>query len=320
MFKKTLAILFCLYICFSSQAEATKVEKNTLGTNYSKLKVDNLPIGNTISLKKLVNLPLIVTNNANHSIYVEFSSSVPTKSPEGYQPLKDISWITFDITSATLTAHSKIEVDVQIKIPDDEDLFGSKLHTYLNVHKKPLGRSGFQFGLLMTSHLFFSIAPERNDEALAKALESTTDANFIIQPDRVELFDIKAGQKVDVVNENNEKIVLKNESSKKQTYLLNLVDPKTTLVKPELDSQPRYDVDNVKIKPEEITLNPGKQRDIKIKINVPDTVDFKKGKLLYMLSITSGVPKGAIQQYLRIYLNPKDKTNPEKSKMFLEKK
>ena len=61
MIKRIVIMLVCLTLNLAYLAFA-KPEKVGLGINYSVVKIDNLSINSSVSMTKLVNLPLIVTN------------------------------------------------------------------------------------------------------------------------------------------------------------------------------------------------------------------------------------------------------------------
>ncbi len=304
MLKKAIILGIILNFIFPfSLWAAKKAEKYSgISMNYTKINVGNLPIGKTISMKELANFPLVMGNNYAIPIAVSVYPQRPETPKPGYEAIPDANWIVLDSRAATIPAKGKIQMDVKVNLPDDESLLGRKFQAniIMSTTGDPSAR-GFKYGFKIDGHFLFSVAPGRNEQGLARALKNPADAAYALDPPRVDMFEIVPGKEIQVLTEENKEIVLTNNTSKKQRYLLSSVDPADTDVTPDQGSQFSGNPDEVKIKPDEIKLNPGKSKKIELEINVPKDVDFEKGPLFYLISVTSGVRQG-ITKYINVYL------------------
>lgn len=277
--------------------------KTGLKTNYSKVAVANLPIGQTVSMTQIANAPMIIGNNHEIPVYIQIHTEIPPKPKDGYEPIPDASWVAVEPNGITLPANASAPVDVKITIPNDEKLFGKKYLCHIIIHTEgDPNYSAVRFGTQITGQLMFSIAPEQNVEALDAALKNPADADFEIVPPAVIVENVKPGQKLKVLSETKKKIELINHSKKKQEYWLYAVDPRETGYSM-LNSKKDTNINDVTIVQEQIKLGPGKKKALDIVIQIPQEADFSKEAWAYLISITNGAKQGqGVNRYLAIYL------------------
>ncbi|MCD4814493.1 hypothetical protein K8S19_12485 [bacterium] len=314
--KVSFIVIFSLLIVFSGRAIAETQQKpaaevkSGLKTNYSKINISNLPIGQTISMTEVANAPMIVGNNYNVPVYVEVRTESPKKPRDGYAVIPDPAWIVVEPNGLTVGANSSMQVDVKVSIPDDEKLYGNKYVCKMVVHTGgDPNQKNLRFGAQVAGFFMFSIAPGRNDEALAAALKNPADAAYAIEPPVVVLLDAKPGQKIDLRAPGKKKIELINNSKKTQKYFLYSVNPNDTQYQLLDKSRFAGKVEDVSIRHDQIKLGSGKKKALDITIQVPKDVEMLEEALTYMVSITSGTKEGVVR-YLVIYLGgPAQKQN-----------
>lgn len=313
MLKKSMIIglVMCALLPLAALAE---LDNGGLKSNYSKIFVQNLPIGQTISMKQLANAPLMIGNNFDVPIYVTFKTEIPKKPRDGFMAIPNAGWVQVESAGVTLLAKGKALLDVTITIPDDEKLFEQKYQCDIVMHTQGNPNvQGLRFGFQITGLLLFSIAPGRNEIALQQALNDPADAAYKLEPPQVDIWGVKPGSKIKVLTKEKKEVVLTNRSKKTQKYLLSSVDPGDTTFKPYTGSQFSGDPDQVIIKQDEFKISPGKSRKLKLEVQVPQDVDFTKGPLVYLVLVKSGTRQG-VGRYMAIYCYADKKPEPKEGK------
>lgn len=302
---RTYAVFFlCLLPAMAFAAET----KQGITSNYSLVEIDNLPIGQTISMKQVANLPLKVGSAFGSSVYLMVSVLKPDPPKEGYEQIPDVAWVVPESYGMTIPAFGKAELDVKINIPDDTALLGRKFHVKIDTSMVPLNARGMTFGFGALNNLFFSIAPQPNKEALDAVIEKPLDVDFFIDSQRSDITQAKPGTKRDLINIEGKPATLKNTSDHKQEYFLSPVAGSEVFMLHDVGAQVREDLDNIVIQKDKIVLNPGQTKPLNIQIKVPEDADMEKGPLYYAVSVQSGSEQSA-QKYIQIYLWPKERRN-----------
>lgn len=281
---------------------ATPEPRAGIKSNYSKVFVQNLPIGQTVSMKELVNLPLTISHHYDKPTYVSITTEKPQTPKEGFEAIPDPTWIQVESTGLTLAPHSEAKLDVKVSIPNDESLLGRKFQVFVNVFTPGESFGGaISYGYQIKGNFLFTVAPVRNEEGLKSALEHPSDAAFALFPPRVNLFNVLPGTTVKAISPERKKITITNNSNKRQKFLLASVDPFKTAYSPDPGAQFPGDPDQVDLGQDEISLNPGQTKQLDIKIKVPKGMDFTQNPLVYLISVKSGHIQG-MEKFIEIYL------------------
>lgn len=298
----TLGVVLCM-------AYSVSAAQSGLKTNYTKFIADNLPIGHTLSMKKIANAPMMVGNNYDAPIVITIEPQIPKKLQPGYEAIPDPAWIRIETTSVTVPANSKVDLDVLVSIPDDPKYFGKKFQCDLGIstpgEKETKGM--FHYGFQITGIFLFSVAPGRNEDALASAMKSPANADYSITPPQVVLWNVKAGQTVEVKSQENKWLELANNSKKKQTYWLSSVNPADTGFTVFEGSHFSGNADDVIVPQDEITLRAGAKKALELKIKVPQNADFSSGPLVYLVTVKTGKSQGGVSRYIAVYLYDTEK-------------
>ncbi len=297
---------FVLNACAGQEAGGLKM-------NYSRIVVDNLPIGQPVSMQRLASLPLKLGNGFGFPIEVRVSIAPPAKPRPGYECIPDPLWIRPEVSVVEVPAHGERELDMVISVPDDPALFGRRFHADVVVATKgnPSIRGGVRTGYEITGNLLFSVAPQRNEQALQAALDQPASAAFRLDPPRVDVFDVRAGQALCILGPDQTPVRLINESGAPQTYELEAVASKQSAYKPDDGCQAETDPGDVRMGWPECRLAPGASTNLQVSIQIPSGADLNKGPLLYQVAVRNGASR-KVEQYLKIYVWPGPKPLPER--------
>jgi hypothetical protein len=314
MLKRILFIAFGFFMLFSltfnsawalgKQPEKLKKKHGGMITNYTRTIIRNLPIGNVISMKQVSNMPLTIENRYSFPIYATLETVKPEKMLEDYEAIPDPAWVKMEAEGVTIAAQSKANVDVVIHLPDDEKLLGRKFQVHFEIVSKGDRSGPIQFALRNTGILCFSVASIRDDSILKRAMAKPMNVNFTFVPERISIFNAVPGEKVRIIDEQGKNVILKNNMAKKSKFYLAAAAIEGSLVKPDANAQLDANPNDVLIKPEEVTLNPGQSKEIKIDIQIPKDKDLSKGSLLYLVSVTPSLQRD-VEKFIRIYCHGK---------------
>ncbi|OGV42512.1 MAG: hypothetical protein A2X46_04380 [Lentisphaerae bacterium GWF2_57_35] len=269
--------------------------------NYSKIVVENLPIGRAVSMKKLVNLPLRIGNRFNVPIEALVTIRVPQMPREGYEPIPSVDWVSPEAASVEVPPLVESEIDMTIALPNDEALLGRRFQA--DVIVTTIGNrnlKGVHIGYEITGSLLFSVAPVRNETALQFALENPSDAAFLLDPPRIDLFEMVPGQAVEVLAPLGKPIQLVNKSKSVCSYRLEAISSAQSSYKPDQGSQVG-DPEDIQLGRQDILLDPGASIPLAVSIRVPEHVNLSDGPRLYQVAVRAGKTQ-AIEQYIKIYL------------------
>jgi hypothetical protein len=289
-------------VCFCGAVNAAHAQGG-LRMNYSRIAVDNLPIGHAVSMKRLANLPLKVGNNYDFPIEVQVSIRYPATLRPDYEPVPDTNWVRPEWHAVEVEPGAEREMDMVIMLPDDEGLHGRRFQA--DVHVLTVGKRGVRgvrTGYEITGNLLFSVAPERNDVALHAALENPADGAFVLDPPRVDVFGAAPGLLMPILARGKNPVRLVNGSSETQTYEFEAVPLERSAYNADFGSQP-MDPRGLLLPMSSCTLNSSGGTNLEFAVQVPADADFGKGPLLYLVAVRNGVLR-SVEQYLKVYLWP----------------
>ena len=299
LFVRILFLSGCALLSCSS-AEVLR-EKGGLSANYSKIVVNNLPIGEDVSMMRLVNLPLTIGNRFAIPIDVTVRIRPPSIPRPGYEPIPDTNWVRIESSLLKVPSSGDVATDVIIALPDDESLLGRRFQA--DVIMTTAGNksfNGIHTGYEITGCLLFSVAPVRNAEALQQALQSPANAAFRLEPPRVDVFQVSPGQVVVLTAPDGAPLRLWNESPTSCPYTLEAIPAERSSYKPDPGSR-TGDPQDVRLGFRTCTLEPGAATNLYIAIQPPIDADLKASPRLYQVAVRSGVTQG-VEQYIKIYL------------------
>jgi hypothetical protein len=283
--------------------------------NYTRIFVENLPIGSSISMKKIAKLPLRVTNKFNRPMRLTLRVELPVPpGVKGFAALPDLHWVKTEYQSVTLPAFGEAESDILINLPNDWNLLGKKFQASISASLEDPYGVGLQVGYAATGVFLFSIAPVPNTQALQDVQEHPADATYSIQPPRVDVWNAAFQQTIPIAGPTGEPLRLINQSDKAQTFFLTSVNPAETSFK--LDEGAHFigNVNQVILGEDEIKLGPGQSQSLGIEIHTPAETDFRAGIPAGLIQVASGFRR-SIRQYIVIYLHPNPAKTPAQEKL-----
>jgi len=160
--KRTTRIALPLLLALATPLAASA---GGLRCSVGEVVLENLKIGKAYSLRTLANLPLTLTNTADHAVTVALDPLVPGESElrGGAEAIGSAGWVSVVPETLTLEAGQTGTADVSLAVPDDETLFGRRFQAMVWSHTLPDPNDLISVGL--KSRIIFSVDTERDTGA-----------------------------------------------------------------------------------------------------------------------------------------------------------
>lgn len=268
-----------------------------LSCSVGEVVINNLKIGQTYSLKALANLPLVVTNTSDQPVHILVDALVPDSSELRRQalPIPDANWATAAPDSFDLGSRETKAVEMMLRIPDDESLFGKTFQVTYWSHT--LAQAGDMLAYGLNTRVIFSIDKVRDTTSQVPL----GDQSLSLTPPAMTLEGIVPGREYRLDELLHQPLVVRNTSSQPLSVELRTLNSRQSAT----DLMPGYadllDAATVNLSPSRLTLKPGEQ------VMVTGTVLFAKqarsaGKK-YMCVVSAEVMDLPVktQIYSRVY-------------------
>ena len=146
-------ILVLSIVLFSSSS----VYAGGLSTRFVEVKLEDMELGKTYSVKEEINRPLVVVNTTeDKTIDIEIEPEAPVEYNlvQGYEPIPDLSWIEIEKSYfENVGPNEYAETDIIITIPEDKKYYGKKYQVYIYSHTA--SKATFRMGIM--SRIFLHI-------------------------------------------------------------------------------------------------------------------------------------------------------------------
>ena len=275
------------------------VKAGGLSTSFGDIFIENLQIGETYSTKELINLPLRIKNDSPYETELKVEVMIPGKGDlkEGFEPIPNPFWITFERSTFTITPGGIAETDVFINIPKDKKLKGRQFQVYLHSYTVPKPEKTLQISVGLASRLLFTIAEKegvrrRGDEV----------GVFQVQPQDLFLIDVPLGKKVNVWNQFGKSLKVYNPNKVECRYRIESITLK------EGDSpvrrgfvetpDPKYlTFDNMTIK-----VPPKSSERVFLYLTIPDKPENREKNFMFLVTVKQLTGRIRVTVNSRIYV------------------
>jgi hypothetical protein len=146
----------CLGLIPAGTAGAIGIRLNTFG----EVLVENLAIGESYSMLKLMNQPFEVAYKGDTptNLRLEVKPPLPSELKPGFEAVPDVSWVSLGNSLVAVAANGTYRTDVKITVPKDKKYLGKKYMAFLTVRLLP-PKGGLGVGVELAGKLLFTIAP-----------------------------------------------------------------------------------------------------------------------------------------------------------------
>jgi len=181
-----------------------------MSCSIGEVVVENLKIGHHYSLKALVNLPLLISNNSEQPMRVSVDALVPDVSElrRGAEAIPNIHWASAMPDTIEIPSHSQSATDLRLDIPDRADLLGRRFQVVFWSHNLPQPGQMLAYGL--KSRVIFSIDPVRD----TSVIEPSGEMSVTLMPDVVQFAALVPGHEYRLDQLIGEPIRVRNTSTR----------------------------------------------------------------------------------------------------------
>lgn len=304
--KRTRNVIFTCVILLFLINVPFKVKAGGLSTQLGEVVIENLQIGQTYNLKKLINLQLIVTNASDYAVELKMEVLSPDKSElrQGAEPIPDTAWVKLSQNFFKLSPNGKAISDIILSIPDNNRYLGKKYQVIIWSHTLPGGSGGMFVACGLKSRIILTLDKVR--KAKSEAITSS-DAriDFKLKPEQIFLEKVELGRVYDV--EKNTGIVLKviNPSEREQVFKLQSLKVKNSMATLVEEYQDAPDTSYLKFSENRFVLPPKGAKTIKIYLNFPQKKEYSGKKYMFIIHALAEGEKVTTGVYSRLYASIK---------------
>ncbi|MFH1369141.1 MAG: hypothetical protein ABII64_08445 [Elusimicrobiota bacterium] len=306
-FRKIISFLF-LTSCFLPTASC--LYASGISTNCGEIYLENLKIGQTYSLRQLLGRPFDVTYTGISMADLEIKLALQdVHSPDGFEPIRDASWIRIEKDKFSLDPGQTAETDIFITIPNNPQYMGTKLYCWINPQASPpktkIGDILFGTGLICKLKLIVAAKPPTPEEIrqLKKQMLGQI-MNFAITPERIFLVNIEPGKRYDLKKDLSEMLKIVNTSDFIADIQVNSIEVKKNGLFPPVGYIEAPDPNWLKVKKKKFKMKENTINEIPLEIEIPKSV--KTGESYYfviVIDVTSKIRTS--RYYTKVYVDTK---------------
>lgn len=182
---------------------ATSAPAAGLRTKFGEVVVSGVKIGQTYSLKDLVNLPYSVVNTGDEEVdlLLEVIPADGDVLKVGYEAAISTSWATLNTKRFTVAPNREVSTDLTIAIPNDASLLGRRFQVDIWARTRS-SRGMFAVGMRSRLLIHVDSTPPTEDELKRKFVKKDLPAlDFTLLPTHGTAEGVALGRKVDLLKE-----------------------------------------------------------------------------------------------------------------------
>lgn len=270
--------------------------------NYGEVLVENLQIGQTYSMTKLVNLPLEINNKSDKSIIIEMSVIKPSKEilKNGFQAIPDTDWVNIGPKEAPIAARGTYQTDVVLSIPDRPEYMNKKFQVDINARMKPPKTSSLMaVTLAVQGRILFTTA---NVKQVNPAVTTNVNLGFTIEPALITMKDVPLGKKIPLKAPEQKPIKIKSSTEQKLPIILSSLDPSSTVITLDPGYEACPNPEFVTFPKEEVTLGAKASRVLNAFVELPNDPQYRGKNYIFIVSAQTGAADTG-KRYLRVLVS-----------------
>jgi hypothetical protein len=285
-----------------------------LRTTFGQVYVENLQIGMTYSLDKLIHLPLRIVNESDAEVKLDLSVIAPPNGglKKGFEPIPNLNWIKLEQDHLTAAPMHEAVTDIVISIPNDPKLLGRKFQ--VDIWSKTNNKTGmFQTGLDSRLLLFINTVPPSEEELKKKFVNRRlANLDFTLFPSGGVAENVPLGKDFDLMKERHLSIKIVNPNDKTLNFrILSIANWELTLPLPPgvVDApDPKW----VRPAKEIIAISPDKIKETALIANIPDKPENRGKAFFFVISAEILQQEIATHVYYQLVVKTQDKPKGKK--------
>lgn len=284
-----------------------------LRTKFGEVVVEGLKIGQTYSLRELVNLPYSVVNTGDEEaellIDVVWASSDVVKT--GYEQIGALDWVKLEQTRFQVAPNREVASDVTISIPNDPKLLGRRFQASI------WARTRSMKGMLapgMQSRLLIHVdSTPPTEEELKRKFVNRRLANleFSVLPTHGTASDVPLGRPVDLRKHAKVSVKIINANSEKLNFRVRSIPVWESLLQAPSGFEPAYNPQWLRPAKDVTAIDGDSIGEVPLLLEIPDE-KLNRGKSFFF-SVGVEVLEQEIPTrfYYRLYVHTQDPSKPQ---------
>lgn len=285
-----------------------------LRTKFGEVVVQGLKIGQTYSLKDLVNLPYSVVNTGDEEtellIDVVWASSDVVKI--GYEQIGALDWVKLAETRFLVAPSREVASDVTITIPNDPALLGRRFQASIWARTRSMKgmlAAGMQSRLLI--HVD-STPPTEEDLKRKFVNKRLANLEFSVLPTYGKAEDVPLGKPVDLRKHAKVTVKIINANSEKLNFRVRSIPVWESLLQAPAGFEPAYNPQWLKPTKDVTAIDGDSIGEVPLTLEIPDE-PLNRGKAFFF-----SVGVEALEQeiptrfYYRLYVHTQDPSKKPK--------
>lgn len=274
-----------------------------IATPFSELKIKNLQVGRVYVGSRDVTpgMPYRAENRMDQPVDFVVEALVPTPDQlkENYEPIPDVSWISFQNKFMTGEGGKNAETEYYIAIPDDDQYLGRNFQAQLAV--RTVGGGNFlQMGLVGRAML--SVHPERLPQSTDDMKKHRLTTRFRFSSLPADPIDMSFNQKISLEQLFGHPCTVTNDSDTPLSATVESVYLNDSFSNPPIKAVPAPDLSLLKIKTKKIKVPPHGQKTIEGYIMVPDHESHRKRIYTLVIRVKSRDKRAPVEIFAPFFI------------------
>lgn len=279
-----------------------------LRTKFGEVVVSGLKIGQTYSLKELVNLPYGVVNTGEEEtdllIDVVWATSDVVKL--GYEQIGALDWVKLDQTRFTVAPNREVASDVTITIPNDPALLGRRFQASIWARTRaPRGvlAAGMQSRLL----IHVDSTPPTEEELKRKFVDKRlANLDFSLLPTHGTAEDVPLGQRVDLRKHAKLAVKIVNPNEQALNFRVRSIPTWESLLTVPPGYEAAYNPQWLKPVKDVVKAPGGSITEANLTLEIPDKPEHRGKKFFFSLGVEVLEQEIPTRFYYRLYVHTKN--------------
>jgi len=257
--------------------------------------LENVQPGDSINLRAMKNLPLVVLNpdktGGGVDILIESLIPVAKETKPGYEPIPDPNWLKIVPDRYHLGPKASASSDMIVTIPNDPKLIGHHYEAIIWAHttiKNRLESNGVVFQTGLRARVRMSIGTvgpaELQREKLLKKLASI-NVDFAVAPESLFVQNFPLGKWVDLKAERKMSFKIINQADDPVELRLTPVPPDPN-INPQAGYENAPDPTWVEIQPRDLKVPGNSIKEVKFRVRVPDQPENRGKHYMFLIRTT----------------------------------
>ncbi len=268
-----------------------------LSSQFVNVVLENLKPGGVYNIREIKGVPYTIKNRGDSPAEVVLEVIMPPTAhlQAPYEPIPDPTWLQVNPSRLRLGEGEMGFSDLIISVPNDEKL--RDRHFWAQIWGHTVGTGLLAVGV--KTDIRFSIGKGPETLAEEKRRKAMVDLNYDLWPSALYVKNARPGP-YDVKKEEKRSFKITNRAEKAVDLVFKAVPWQSGVSAPQ-GYEKIEDLSWVKLSPDAVSVEPDSVQDIKLLLEVPESMKGRKVAFIVQVSLPIGVIVGASHQvYLEV--------------------